>query len=349
MIYINGRFLAQEITGVQRVAIEITKELDKIVLPGEVTVLAPPGVVNQISLSNIKIMTIGRKGNNFWTQITFPLYVITHGGVALTITGMCPILKPDYFVAHDVTFIRHPESFTKQFGLSYTADFKLTLKRCKRIFTVSLFSKEELIDIFNIDEGKIIVINNGVSDEFRMNKFEEPFNLSKWGLKAKEYYLCVGSQNLHKNQEYVYKCALRFRNAKFVIVGSDSIKTFQNSSLKETSNLIYTGYVTDNELLTLYAGAKGFIFPSLYEGFGLPPLEAITMGVEHVAVSDIEVMREIYPRGVYYFDPNDAEKFDFDKFSNTFVTEEDRDYYLNRYTFENAARTILDTIKKVKA
>lgn len=342
-IFINGRFLTQKITGVQRLGIEVTKELDKIVEPGEVTILTPPGIINDIQLENIPIIQVGRISNNVWTQVILPMYALAHRGRILTMAGMCPVINPGYFVAHDVTFLRRPESFSKAFRTSYKINYHMTLKRCKQVFTVSNFSKNELIETIGVQDDKITVINSA-SDHLLNNVCSEQ-DISKWGIESGNYYLSVSSQNLHKNQEYISKCAQKYPDEKFVIVGSNNIKSFSSIQHKILENEIYTGYVSDQELYALYKKAKGFIFPSLYEGFGLPPLEAITMGVHSVAVSDIPVFREIYPRGVYYFNPNDVNTFDKIAFDAVKITKEDREYYLKRYTFKNVAIKIMEVIR----
>ena len=84
---------------------------------------------------------------------------------------------------------------------------------------------------------------------------------------------------------------------------------YRNGIIINFSNLFFTGYVSDDELASLYKYAKGFIFPSLCEGFGLPPLEAIVLGCKSVALSDIPVFREIYNRGNYSEPLNDSKYF----------------------------------------
>lgn len=344
MIYINGRCLTQKITGVQRFGIEVIKELDRIVEKGEVEVVSPPGIINELELENINIVEVGKKSNNYWTQITFPRYVRKHKGVALTMAGLCPVIRPDYFVAHDVTFLRQPDSFSRNFRIVYKIAYKLSLSRCKKVFTVSRFSEDEICETIGVQHSQFVVVGSS-SSHLVQDKFEE-VDLGKWELSDKGYYLSVSSRNRHKNQQYILDLAEKHPDKLFVIVGSSGIKAFNSLEFKEKKNVIFTGYVTNDELYTLYKKAKGFIFPSLYEGFGLPPLEAITMGVERVAVSDIRVFREVYPRNVYYFNPNDVDSFDFDEFEKTFFTQQDRNLYLEEHNWKKITSTILEVIKE---
>lgn len=341
-IFINGRFLTQKITGVQRFGIEVTRELDKICKPGEIILLTPPGIVNKLDLMNIKIKEIGKKSNNFWVQYTLPRYVRKHKGVLLTMSGMLPILAPDYFVAHDATFMRFPETFSRRFVKSYKLSFNLGLKRCKKIFTISNFSKHELMEIFNLKSGKFQLVTNS-SDHLRNQQYKY-IPVEKWNLQENEYYLSVSSKAKHKNQNYLYELAKKYPQKTFAIAGGIP-KTFAEMDHKQISNLKYTGYVSNDELFSLYKKARGFIFPSLYEGFGIPPLEAITMGVKHVAVSNIPVFKEIYKRGVYFFDPHNVDSFNIEELDKTSVTKEDFEYYLNKHSWKKTAEIIYRTMK----
>lgn len=341
-IYINGRFLTQKITGVQRFGIEVTKMLDEIAQKGEIEILSPPGIINDLNLTNIRIRQIGRKSNNLWVQLTLPLYVKIHHGLLLTLSGMLPVLCPDFFVCHDVTFRRFPGTFSRAFEIMYYLDFKLTLHRCKTIFTISHFSKNEICNVFKMKNSNFELVSP--SSEHLLLKDYNDISVSKWGLSKGEYYLSVSSRARHKNQNFISELAKKSPDKKFVIIGgrTQNIKEYKQ---EQVDNLVHTGYVTDDELYSIYKNAKGFIFPSLYEGFGLPPLEAITMGIRHIAVSDIEVFREIYDRDVYFFDPFLVNEFDFDIFSRIEISESTYDHYLEKYSWNKTAKVIYNTIK----
>ena len=342
-IIINGRFLTQKITGVQRVGIEVTRELDKIARPGEIEIVSPPGIINEIDLKNIKLVVIGKKSSNGWVQLELPRYARKNHATILTMSGLPPIMVPDYYIAHDATFYRFPEAFTKRFVLSYMACFRLTLHRCKRVFTVSDFSKNELIDAFGTKEDKFCIISN--SSEHLIEKEYDEIAVSRWQLTDEGYYLSVSSKAKHKNQNYIVECAKKYPQEKFVIVGGNP-KSFSAYQMEQLDNLIYTGYVIDDELRSLYKHAKGFIFPSLYEGFGIPPLEAITLGIKHIAVSDIPVFREIYDKDVYYFDPKDSRSFDIKELEKITISNESLGYYREKYNWKKTAVTIYQEIRK---
>lgn len=346
-LYINGRFLTQRITGVQRYAIEIVKCLDDILNDeDDVTILIPPEpLVNTLDLKNIKQKRIGKLRGHFWIQVSLPLYIKKHDGELLTFSGIAPILSPGYWTVHDITFIRHPESFNWKFRLIYTIALKLGLKRSKKVFTVSEFSKNEIASHFNMPKEKILVAYS--SANYLLNRPYNKVDILKYGLKPKSYYLSVSSKNLHKNQSFIVELAQEHPDITFVIAGGEH-KAFntnrQHSNVVENTNLIYTGYVNDDDLASLYKAAKGFIFPSVYEGFGLPPLEAIILGCKSIALSDIPVFREIY-RNAYFFNPHTPKDFSFTFFDKVKITEDERINYIKKYSFATDAAIYRDTIK----
>lgn len=316
---INGRFLNQRVTGVQRVAIELTKQLDSIVEKGHFTIVTPPGAVTNLELHNIETIVIGKKNSFLWTQWTLPRYAKKNGRYLITFSGLCALLKPDYF-------------------------FRMVLKRCRHIFTVSEFSKKEISNVYGIDSEHISVIynasfsadDNGISYDI-LNKFE---------IEKNNYFLSVGSLNIHKNQKYIYEIAKKYPEETFVIVGGITPRTFICIEQEPEDNLIFTGYVSDAELYELYKYTKGFIFPSLYEGFGVPPLEAVMMGTKRIALSNIEVFKEVYPVGCYFFDPCDINDFSVDRFCNHELTEDELHYYREKYSWEISAKKLLSIINR---
>ncbi len=338
MLYINGRFLTQRITGVQRVGIELVKALDKIAMPGQIEMLVPPGTVNGLELKNIETVTIGRKPDNFWVQWAFPVYVKKHRGHGITFSGLCPIISPGYFCAHDVTFKRHPESYSRKFALMYDAAFRLVLGRCRHIFTVSDFSRKEISELYGINLKKMTVVYN--SSNQLLEQGTKSAGRDKWGLQGRDYILSVSSKNSHKNQKYILDCARKYPEQLFVIAGGSVPKSFREVDFEELPNVVVTGYVDDADLKYLYRNAWGFLFPSVYEGFGIPPLEAIVMGVRHIALSDIPVFREIYTEGVSYFNPHEVGTFDLSEMARHEMTDEAREGYMKRYSWRDGAEKI---------
>lgn len=388
-LIINGRIFAQSVTGVQRYGIEIIKQIDKLVEPGEVILALPQGdLVSRPDFQNIKTERVGKGNGNKWTQFYLPMYAYKKRGTLLGFAGIAPVIKPDYIATHDISFMRYPASYGKAFRWMYRIGYLLTLYRCKGIITISEFSRDELICFYRLDESRFTIAGNSAEqileqmDVVSVNGKEKVINtLSKWGLKEGEpYYLSVGSKNLHKNQRFIKKLAKKYPDRIFVVAGGSSQRSFagsgdmddsdaaQSDKNKVPQNLILTGYISDEELLLLYSNAYAFIFPSLYEGFGIPPMEAIMAGVKRIALADIPVFREIYTRGCYFFDPTDAESFDIERIEadftgkvhqgldkankvqtntsdNFYITDEIRQFYIKKYSWKNSAKSIIGMIR----
>ena len=174
----------------------------------------------------------------------------------------------------------------------------LIAKRASHILTVSEFSRKEIIDCLKVEENKVSVIYNAVSQNFINKKLED--------IKENtfEYILAVSSIDPRKNFSRLL-CAVNLlkTNIKLVIIGNSN-NVFQKINLELSSRVSYLGHVSDEELKIYYSNAKLFVYPSVYEGFGLPPLEAMAMGCPTI-VSDIEVFHEVFDMAAKYFNPYD--------------------------------------------
>lgn len=298
-VYINGRFLTQKITGVQRYAIEVVKQLDKEENINFIILCPKQEIENNIELKNIEIRKIGKLKGQIWEQISLPLYILKNGRKKLlSLCNLAPIIYPGYVTIHDIGFKTHGEHLEWKFRTWYKFVTKLNIKRYKHIFTVSEFSKKEIIKNYKINENKITVTYNSAEHLNGIKPNEEI--LKKYDLKENEFYFSLGSRSPHKNHKYIEQLAKNNPNLKFVVTGNNNSKVFKDNNEETISNMIYTGYLDDKELAGLYKNCKAFIFPSLYEGFGIPPLEAMTMECKNIYVSDIEVFKEIYKDNVNY-------------------------------------------------
>lgn len=299
-IYINGRFLTQKITGVQRYAIEVVKQLDKEKNIKIVLLCPNDEIQNKIELDNIEIRKIGKLKGQAWEQISLPFYIIKHGrGKLLSLCNLAPILYPGYVTIHDIGFKTHGEHLNAKFRTWYKLVTKLNIKRYKHIFTVSNFSKNEIIENYKIKPERITVTYN--SAEHLKEIHPDESIIEKLKIEKENFYFSLGSRSPHKNHKYIEELAKNNPNQYFVVTGNNN-KIFESGKEESLDNIIYTGYLSDKEIAALYKNCKAFIFPSLYEGFGIPPLEAMTMGCKNIFVSDIEVFREIYGDSVEYVD-----------------------------------------------
>lgn len=347
IIYINGRFLTQKITGVQRYAIEVVKQLDKIKSNYKFIILSPKEkIIQDIDLKNIEIKKIGRFSGHLWEQISLPIYMLSKAkSNLLNLCNLAPILYPGYITIHDIAFKTHPEHLNWKFVIIYRIITKINIKRYKHIFTVSNFSKNEIIKNYNINSDKITITYNSAE---HMKDIEPDYQIiKKLGLENREFLFSLGSKSPHKNHQFILECAKRNTDMLFVVSGNSNNKVFKYEEKEDSyKNLIYTGYLNDAELVALYKKCKAFIFPSLYEGFGIPPLEALTLGCKNVLLSDIEVFKEIYGNSVTYIE---LEKKDYsikDKICEKSKSQIESE--INKYSWNKVTSSIMDIVRRRK-
>lgn len=340
-IIINGRFLTQKITGVQRVAHELIREIDELLSKEklEVVILAPKNLIFKNSYKNIKIKKVGFLTGVLWEQLELPFYGLLEKGTLLNLGSTAPIINTGIVDIHDISFKVNPQFFSKKFSLYYKILIWILVKTSKKILTVSEFSKNEIIKYYNVNPKKIEVVYNSWE---HILSFKEDFNiLKKFNLQKKSFYLGVSSVAPNKNFKYIIELAKLYPEKKFVIAGKKNEKVFGNLGINEMNNLIWCGYVSDEELKTLYMSCKGFIFPPFYEGFGIPPLEAMGCGCEEIYVSNTSCLPEIFEDSVIYINPNKVEKI-FDK--KITVDKEKIKKVLGKYSWKESSQLLIERI-----
>lgn len=273
-LYINGRFLTQRVTGVQRYAIEITKAIDALVTEGELTGIAiellTPKNARTLALQHIPQNRVGHLTGHLWEQLDLPRYA--RGGFLLNLCNCAPVFQRHQAVTiHDAAVFRMPSSFSFLFRTLYRWMHGIERYTCNPIFTVSNFSRKELAECLDIDPERIVVTPNG-ADHIKC----APAPTKK---KSREpYVLAVSSLKPLKNFALVIRAAKRLPDTNFFIVGGKDPRVFAAVDEEHGDNIHFLGYVDDEALRELYANASVFVYPSLYEGFGIPPIEAMAMG-----------------------------------------------------------------------
>ncbi|KAA8783363.1 glycosyltransferase family 4 protein [Paenibacillus amylolyticus] len=307
-IYINARFLTQTVTGVQRYAIELVKEIDNLIDAGEVDgtkvefcLLSPANVVTHLELKHIRHRIVGRLKGHVWEQLELPLYA--KKGLLINLCNTGPAFKRNQVVTiHDASVFSYPKAFSFAFRSWYQFLTVRLGKISKKVITVSNFSKGELIQHCKIAAQKVSVTHLGI-DHIHHRQAAQG-TLEKYGIKS-PYVLAVSTMNPYKNFKLILDILpeVKAQNLSVVIVGSKNSKVFSNHAVNDSEGVNWVGYVTDEELKALYEHATGFIFPSLYEGFGLPPLEAMALGCP-VIVSSRGSIPEVCGEAGLYFDPH---------------------------------------------
>lgn len=338
-IVINGRFLTQNITGVQRVAHEIVRELDNIVIKGEVKIIAPKNIVQDMSyLKNIEVEAKGFLSGHLWEQIELP-YFLKKSQILINFCNTAPIITPSIVMIHDIQTKVHPEFFSKKFSFWYNFLHYLNVKNADKILTVSDFSKKEIMKYYGKKDSDIEVIYNGWQHISRVKEDEKI--ISKLNLKDKEFYLAVGSMSPNKNFKYIVDLAIDNPNDTFVIVGNFDGRIFKGTKLNngKLNNVIFTGYLEDSQLKALFREAKVFIYPSFYEGFGIPPLEALACGTD-ILVSNTSCLPEIFEDSANYLNPNG------DLINLKCIKKFDKAKILEKYSWKNSAEKIKEIVLK---
>ncbi|WP_028784004.1 glycosyltransferase family 4 protein [Thalassobacillus devorans] len=349
-VYINGRFLTQRITGVQRFAREILISLDRLKNSKIKFILViPENITCELELENIMVVKYGKTKGHLWEQ--FDLRRFTRNKLLLNLCNTSPILKKKQLtVIHDMAVFATPQNFSRSFQLFYKMLFKSNKFSKNEIITISNFSRNEISKYLKIKEDRIHVIIEGKEQIKRINS--DNAIIEKYKLKNKEFVLAVSSMNPNKNFKVITRAADYFsKNIPLVIAGGNNFEIFKKTNFSKVENVLHVGYVTDEQLKALYENALCFIYPSYYEGFGLPPIEAMATGCP-VIVSDQASLPEVCGDAAEYIAPDDAhslsktiKKLYSDPHHRNLLIEKGNKQS-NKFTWELAGKQIYSLIEK---
>ena len=203
-------------------------------------------------------------------------------------------------VIHDLNFEHYPSFFSPLILKYYTYFFPRFAKKADRLITVSQFSKQDIVNLYHIDEEKISVIYNAASDDFFKVDEQTKKQTIQRLTNGVPYFVFVGSAHKRKNVERIMQAFDQFREKhadfKFVFAGSnkywdkDIKKTYDQ--LKHKSDIIFTGYLSTTEMNCVVSSALALVYPSLFEGFGIPIVEGFAAHVP-VITSNTTSMPEV--------------------------------------------------------
>ena len=232
--------------------------------------------------------------------------------VQYTAPPFCP--APVVATIHDLAFEHLPETFTRRGSLQLKLTVRRTARRAARIATVSEYSRQDLLRTYRLAPEKVVTTYNGIEPHFttQPRAADEAAQVRRRFGIAREFLLAVGSLQPRKNLERLIRTYARLRREQpgfapqLVIVGrklwlAESIFA-EVSRQPWASDVILTGYVSDDDLPALYRTASAFVYPSLFEGFGLPPLEAMACGTP-VITSNISSLPEVAGSAALLIDP----------------------------------------------
>jgi glycosyltransferase involved in cell wall biosynthesis len=351
-VLINGYFLCRTLTGIERYAYEITKRLDTLSLPGEISIIVPADIENVPAYTHLDIIRYGKKISHvFWQMFTVQFFLLTHRQyMILDFGNTCLPFAPGIVFLHDIYCEFFPEDFVglrdKLARVYNKWQYRLIARKAKRIVTVSLFSKKQIAETYHINPERVRVIYSSwnhfsnISPDYTI--FDKYPDLIK-----QQFYFSLGSISKRKNIKWIVKYALKRPDCLFALSGGN-LPTAHDSELEYTEsihNIVLLGYLDDNKVKALMEKCKAFILPSYYEGFGLTPLEALSCGAK-IIVARAASLPEIYGNTAHYIDPFSIE-VDLDELLREPVEAPDR--ILEKYSYDRSARQVYALIKEMPA
>lgn len=306
MICINGRFLSNKTNGISRFSLEICKQLVKLGLDFKIIV---PNWLEYENPHNFKLVKYGNLKSHFWEQIDLLKFLKNNGNpLLINLSGLGPLwYKKQIITIHDLSFYVNKKWFSKGYTIFYSFATPIVAKNTLKVITVSEFSKTEIINYLGIEPEKIEVIYNAVADDVKNSLYNNEVSSIVNSVLNDKYVLAVSSIDPRKNLQRLIDSflELQLEDYKLVLVGKTS--SHFNVDLQSNSReVVFTGFVSDSELALLYKKCDFFIYPSLYEGFGIPPLEAMKNGCA-VIVSDIPPLKEVCADAALYVNPYESE------------------------------------------
>ncbi|MFW7414194.1 glycosyltransferase family 4 protein [Demequina sp. SO4-18] len=291
-VMVNGAFRAQRVTGQQRYATEIADRL-----------VAGPGVAE----ARPEGRWAGSAGREWaWTLTRLPR--LARHSTLVSLTSRAPLGVKQVLAVHDLFVLTHPEWYSRRYVATHAPALRAQIRAATTVIAVSEPAAQQVRDRFGVD---VVVAPNAPSRVFRERGRTGDAVLGRLGISPGRYLLTVGSLDPRKNLARLAAAYERLPAPEravmpLVVVGAGAA-IYRSSDFDPPGGMTSAGYVSDDELASLYRESRAVVFPSLAEGFGLPLVEAAAAGARALVISDIPVFRWICGDGAEYVDPTSVE------------------------------------------
>lgn len=312
-LYINARWLLDSPTGVQRYAYEMTRALHQQGAP--IVLICPKHgeIRSDYHIDGMRVIRYGFGSSHIWEQLILPFFFIGKKDYLLiAFMGLGSILVPHKVMTiHDLSFLHCPTWFSKSYYAYYRIATPLAVRTSKAIITVSEFSKSEIIRFYPwLSPEHIHVIYNAVNTH----------QFCPSGQPHDTYLLAVASLDPRKNLTRISHAHAGTGIPFFLVGGSGRVFATERDTHTQMQLI---GAVGSEQLVAYYQQAQGLVYVSLYEGFGLPPLEAMASDCP-VLAADIPVLHEVCGDAAIYCDPTDENDIRRGILQLASLTEEER-------------------------
>ena len=346
-IVVNGVFVGRRRSGLERFAIETLRSLDGMVRPGQFRLLVPrrADVSGLPAFRNIEIVRHGCFHGGLWEQIGLAGYANRHGLKVLSLTNTIPLRHADYACLHDVFYMTHAKEFEKTLRgfvsmVWHRIHYRAIARRSSVVMTVSGYSARQISLALGISPDRIAILGNGW-EHMRMIESDDSVFDEFSRLVRGEYFFALGNRAPYKNMDWIFSVAASNPDIVWAIAGSP----LESSASVDRClpNVIYTGHISDGKMKALMENCRILVHPSLDEGFGIPPLEALAVG-RPVLVARASSLPEIYGDAAYWIE-NPAERtgvFDVHRGWKFMPKESDR--VLACHTWAKVAKKLLEAV-----
>lgn len=360
-ILIDLTCLSYHVTGVERYALCITKEMMKMDTTNEYILVFRDDIFGElkdyVDTEKVKAVILHGDKKNKFLLLDLPRALSKISADRyLFLASKSPLLfrkRHIYGTIHDLVCWDYPDTMRILQKIYSRMLNRNAAKVSEKIFTVSEFSKGRIHDILGYPKDKIIVAYSAISDTLKddtnadFDKIKEKYNLPDC------YIMNLSTMEPRKNLELLLKC---FDNVSanveydIVLVGRKGWKIDEFLQKIESNNRIHiTGFIEDKEVVQIYKNAMCFVFPSIYEGFGLPPVEALSLGTPVVASNAASIPEILMDRAVYFKNNSEEElqKLLIDLKNNVKkMPHELNQFQYENYSFKASAIKILEAIAK---